>query len=526
MLRKIKRNFGRWFLRPFWRHKRKVEWQPPTTIPRLDRRTRPPTLSEVVDNYYNGNGPPRILNPVLRNLEDWHGLLPAGGRHATHDVIALMVGTPSQLLTHFHDFITQQNPDTNSVALLLGGTVTPGDEEALYQRELAQPYWVRTSERLDNVGVYLDTLPTHRVLSRLIGTVASSGGHGGDQRIALRNLLTDSYTYQDIRMFIDEACRSYLDYTRDGCVLITVQGGGGSDPLHRCSVARLKAKLTVNRHIMLLLLPTDDEPLLIPNMKDMLAYELQREARELAAANAEEEQTPSTLHLLFQEKTIGPHDTDRALVAGLITLSGASQARISGAMDPTNKYRLIAKTAGTWLLVTPKVVQLPLVPMGRVRLGNGYRHEEHYQALLREPQGGQRIRPIISAINAMLAADPSAPHFITLASTLDPDEMQYIAEGVRNFPFQPGGKIHLFFNPCMPTVTPENDTAEALLCDFKGGSSVQACLTGFLSDKHGTALLNGLTPADRYALTGAVSKPTLTEKVEQEINRILLKDHP
>jgi hypothetical protein len=158
MLRKIRRNFARLFLRPFWRHKQKVEWQPPTTIPRLDKRIRPPTLSEVVDNYYNGNGPLGILKPVLRNLEDWHGLLPAGGRHATHDVIALMVGTPSQLLTHFHDFITQQNPDTNSVAMLLGGTVTPGDEEALYQRELAQPYWVRTSERVDTVGVYLDTL--------------------------------------------------------------------------------------------------------------------------------------------------------------------------------------------------------------------------------------------------------------------------------------------------------------------------------------------------------------------------------
>src|ERR687892_1065424 len=201
MLRKIRRNFGRWFLKPFWRHKRKVEWQPPTTIPRLDRRTRPPTLSEVVDNYYNGNGPPGILNPVLRNLEDWHGLLPAGGRHATHDVIALMVGTPSQLLTHFHDFITQQNPDTNSVALLLGGTVTPGDEEALYQRELAQPYWVRTSERTNNVGVYLDTLPTHRILSRLIGTVASSSGPRGGQRGTPPNTLTPSFFFKEKRKF-------------------------------------------------------------------------------------------------------------------------------------------------------------------------------------------------------------------------------------------------------------------------------------------------------------------------------------
>jgi hypothetical protein len=193
-------------------------------------------------------------------------------------------------------------------------------------------------------------------------------------------------------------------------------------------------------------------------------------------------------------------------------------------MDPTTKYRLIAKTAGTWLLVNPKVVQLPLVPMGKVKFDNGYRHEEHYQTLLREIQGGKRIRPIIGAINTMLAADPSAPHFITIASSLYQDEMQYIAEGVSLFPFQPGGQVHLFFNPCWPTVTPENDTAEALLCDFKGGSGVQECLTGFLSEQHGTALINGFSPAERFALASTVVERRLTEKVEEQISRILMRD--
>jgi hypothetical protein len=259
-------------------------------------------------------------------------------------------------------------------------------------------------------------------------------------------------------------------------------------------------------------------------MKHMLVYELQREARELEAATAEDKQTPTTLHFLFQEKTIGAHGTDRAMVAGLITLTGASQAWLSGTMDPTTKYRLIAETAGTWVLVNPKVVQLPLVPMGKYKFANGYQHEEHYQALLGQEQGGQRTRPIISAINAMLAEDPSAPHFITLVSSLSPDEMQYIAEGVRLFPFQPGGQVHIFFNPCWPTITPANDTAEALLCDFRGGRGVQKCLKGFLSEQHGTALSNGFSAADRRALAGPVAKPNLTEKVEEEISRILMKN--
>jgi hypothetical protein len=368
MLTKLRMTLFRWLRNPFRKPKQTVEWQPPTSIQRTVSRIRSQSPSQAVSNSYTGNGNSGLLKPVLHNIDEWGGILPAGGPDATHDLIGLMVGTPSQLLTHCHDFITQQNPDTNSTALLLGATSTPGDEEALASREREQAYWVRKAERTGTGWVYLDNPPTHRIISRLIGNIASTGGNGGNQRRALHNLLTDPFTVPDILKFMEEGCRSFLDYAPLGCALFTAQGGGGSDPLHRYAVSVLKAKLPVNRHYILYLLPTDDEPLHIPNMKATLAYELEHEA---------DEKTP-TLHFLFQQKTAGAHDTDRAMVSGVITLTGATRFKLNGAIDPTTKFNLIAETAGTWLTVNPRVVPLPLVPMGKVELVEGYRHEEHY----------------------------------------------------------------------------------------------------------------------------------------------------
>jgi hypothetical protein len=306
--------------------------------------------------------------------------------------------------------------------------------------------------------------------------------------------------------------RTFLDYAPSGCGLITAQGGGGSDPIHRYAVALLKAKLLVNRHYALYLLPTVKEPLHIPNMKATLAYELEHEAANI-------------LHFLFQQQTAGPHNTDLAMVSGLITLSGTSKGRVHGAIDPTTRFNLIKNTAGTWLTVAPKVVPLPLVPMGKVEWVDGYRHEEHYQVGLPEELGGIRLSPIVNEINAMLAEDPCAPHFITVAFPLSKEEIEYIDNGINRYPLKSGGQVHIFFNPCFASVDQLTNTAEALICDFRGGSGVQASLNDFLLEKHTTPLTTSFSEAERRALAGKVAERTLTEEIERELARILQTDH-
>jgi hypothetical protein len=213
------------------------------------------------------------------------------------------------------------------------------------------------------------------------------------------------------------------------------------------------------------------------------------------------------------------------MVSGFITLSGDSKGRLNGGIDPTTKFNLIKETAGTWLTVTPKVVPLPLIPMGKVELVDGYRHEEHYQVGLPEELGGKRLSPIVDEINTMLAADPAAPHFITVAFSLNKDEIEYIANGVKRFPLEPGGQVHVFFNPCFAYVDPLTNTAEALVYDFRGGSGVRACLHDFLLEKQSTPLTTSFSQTDRLALAGKVAERRLTEEIEQELQRILKTDH-
>ena len=507
--RKIRRNFVRWFFRPFWKPKKHM----PLDLPDPDIPRQVKTLSELEHFYLKANGD--VLMPIIPDFGQYAELLPAGTPASCHDLIALMLGTPSQLLTHFYDFLTYQNPDTDNTALLISGTSTPSDADALASREQAQAYWVRKSQRRGLGYTYLDNPASFRFLSSLIGNGASTGGNGADQRRALRNLQTDPFTVPDILKLLQKGCRSLLDYYPKGYGLFTAQGGGGTETYLRYAISLLKGKLKINRHYRLYLLPTDDEPLHVPNLRGSLAYDLEHEDFE----------TNPTLHFLFQQETIGPHLTDRAMIAGFITLAGASRDRLNGAIDATTKFNLIKQTAGTWLTVNPLVVPLPLVPMGKVELVNGHRHEEHYKVSLTEDLGGQRVHPIVSAIETLVAEDRAAPHFITLAFSLHPEEMDYIREGVRRFPLEPGGRVHLFFNTCYPGYNRDDNTAEALLCDFRGGSGVRSLLHTFLLEKQPASLINGHPRPGQLALTGNVPELHQTEEIEEGLQELLKDDH-
>jgi hypothetical protein len=509
MFRKTRRNFVRWLLKPFLKPEKPIEWQPTAPLQKQGERR---SLTKAVADYYNGNGDGTYLKATIEGSDDWEELHQARGQDASHDLIPLIAGSASQLLTHFHDFITEQNPDTNNTAILAGTTVTPGDELPLSARERQQSYWVRRTEQTLTGSVYKDTPPSHRIISRLLGCLPATGGCGGDQLAALHTLLTDPFTVPHALKFMEDVYRAYQDYASLACALLTVETGGGTYPIHRFLVSVLKAKITVNRHYKLYLLPTDAEPLHIRNLRGTLAYDCEYEAA-------------NTLHLLFQQETAGAHKTDRALVSGLITLTGASRTRLNGGIDPVTKFNLIRDTAGAWLVVTPRIVSLPLIPMGRVVIQNGYRNEDAFLASLREELGGKRISPIVEEIYKLVVEDPSALHYITVASSLNPDEMTAIATGVKRFPLQPGGRVQVFFNTCYMAVSAVTETAEALLCDFRGGNGVRDVLTGFLSEQHRPALATGFSPAERRALASQVPERHLTEEIERELQRILKLDH-
>ena len=68
MLRKISRNFARWFHRSSWKHKAKVELLPPTP-PVKPGRAKPHSLTDIVNHHFEANG--GVLLPVLPDLGQW-----------------------------------------------------------------------------------------------------------------------------------------------------------------------------------------------------------------------------------------------------------------------------------------------------------------------------------------------------------------------------------------------------------------------------------------------------------------------
>jgi hypothetical protein len=129
--------------------------------------------------------------PTALPLKRWERLLTTRAAHSGHDVIAAAIGTPMRLLADFHDFIINQQPDTNNIALLLAASCTDGDTDGLAIRAADHPSWKRYAEGAGEGAVSVYHPPAHRIIARMLGSIFSPNGNGADQELALRKLQTD-----------------------------------------------------------------------------------------------------------------------------------------------------------------------------------------------------------------------------------------------------------------------------------------------------------------------------------------------
>jgi hypothetical protein len=503
--------FG-WLNRPFSRSRHTLTPQPP----RFPQWTNPNRhiASQVIGQHEQRQNNTTVIVPSTVDIRRYERLLTARAAHTGHDVIAVAIGTAMRLLTHFHDFVVVQQPDTNSLALILAASCTAGDTDGLSLREAEHPPWVRYAEGAGEGAVSVYHPPAHRTITRKIGNINAANGNGGDQEQALRKLQSDPLTVPDLRRLARDAIRAFKDYDALRPSLITIRSGGGTEPINHYGAALLLSKLPANLHYELFLVPTTREVLLRPNMRGMLAYTILHE---------DEEAIP-TLHLLFPQKKLGAHDTDIALAAGLITLSGQSLSSDRGELDPTNKFNLIKVLAGTWLLVEPRIVEIPLKPIGEVVKADGALKEQLYGALLTDAYGGKRLRAVLDEIYTLVMEDPAAVHFITVATRLNQEEMDYLSSSVEQFLLEDGGDVHVMINPCWPVVSPDTDCAQALVCDFKGGHSVRAFLQAFLLEQQQPTREDGITWEELRQIAAHVPERERTERIHRDLARIAHKN--
>jgi hypothetical protein len=514
MFQSLYRDRNHWFRNPFRKAKKPVRENPP----RFLQWTNPalPDPAEGIGQYQQRGNDVAVVMPTALPLKRWERQLTTRAAHSGHDVIVAAIGTPMRLLADFHDFIINQQPDTNNIALLLAASCTDGDIDRLAHRAADHPSWERYADGAGEGAVSVYHPPVHRVITRMLGSIYSPNGNGGDQELALRKLQTDPLTVPGLHRLTRDAIRAFKDYDPLRPSLLTVRGAGGSDPIHQCGVDLLLSQLPANLHYELFLMPTVREPLHRPNMRGALASTLLHEA--------EMQERMPTIHCLFQQTKAGAHETDIALAAGFITVSGNSRSSERGEIDATNKFNLIRKLAGTWLLVEPRIIEIPLKPIGEVIRRNGYLEEQLYGALLPDAYGGKRLRGVLDELYRLVMADPAAPHFITIATTLNQEEMAYLVSGVEQFLLEEGGDVHVMINPCFPVVSPQTDSAQALVCDFRGGSSVRALLKAFLLEQERTPQADGITWEELREIAAHVPEREKSERIHRDLARIAQKN--
>jgi hypothetical protein len=505
---------NRWFRNPFRKPKKPVMENPPRFLQWTNLTAEDP--SQIIGQYQPRSNTGSVVMPSALPLQRWERLLTTRAAHTGHDVIAFGIGTPARLLTHFHDFIVDQQPDTNNIALLLAASCTDDDTDGLAQRGADHPSWVRYAEGAGEGAVAVYHPPAHRDITRMLGSIFSPNGNGADQEQALRKLQTDPLTVPGLRRLARDAIRAFKDYDPLRPSVITIRSGGGTDPIHQCGAAFLLSELPANLHYELFLVPTAREPLHRPNLRGTLASTLLHEA--------ETQKHIPTIYCLFQQTKSGSHDTDIALASGLITLSGNSRSSGRGELDATNKFNLIRKIAGNWVLVEPWIVEIPLKPIGEVVQRNGVLEEQVYGALLPDPYGGKRLRAVLDELYSLVMADPAAPHFITVATLLDQEEMAYLVSGVEQFLLEEGGDVHVMINPCFPAVSPLTDSAQALVCDFRGGHEVRAFLKEFLLEQEREPQTNGITWEELRGIASQVPEREQTDKIHRDLGRIAQKN--
>jgi hypothetical protein len=155
---------------------------------------------------------------------------------------------------------------------------------------------------------------------------------------------------------------------------------------------------------------------------------------------------------------------------------------------------------------------------------NGRLHEELINIIPPDELGGKHVGGCLDELYNLVSEDFSAPHFISIAFAFNAAEIKYIREGVQRFPLEAGGRVHLMFNVMWPKVNPLTNTAECLIVDFRGGQGVRNYLKEFLT---GNQRLGSPDNAwdELTAIAERVSERSLTERIEQDLRRILEATH-
>jgi hypothetical protein len=367
--------------------------------------------------YSNGR---TLVGPDTYDLTAHREILPR--RNTGQNLIAFNVGTLSRTLTHYHGLSAYQALRCNPAAVLAGGSCTFPDLAEVEGIQSAQPYW-ETRRR----GAAAVNHPTAmaRVVTERIATLSAFGGNGGDPQQALRMMETDPSALAELERLAHKTRDAFSDFGLLSANLLSIEGFGGTYPVHRYFLSLLESMIEANLVYRLMFVPSPEQFLHVRNAQGVL--------RNLVENGVAE----GTLAFIVQLEHGGAHEWDPALAAGMLTLSMTAE------QDPVTIFRLL-KERSDFIHVRPTVVDVPMRFVGKGFLGR------RMQWVLPETvAGGQHLHFVLDRIRHLARQAPDAAHVFAASGYFSESDIAALKEQSRSF-LRGQGQLHVLVNPMLP----------------------------------------------------------------------------
>jgi hypothetical protein len=310
-------------------------------------------------------------------------------------------------------------------------------------------------------------------------------------------LLTDPTVAEDLEQLVSETVTSFRDYKASSCNLLSLEGAGGTSPLHQYARQVLADTIRVNLDYRVLFLPSPEQALNVRNARANLGHLIEQE-------------TPDrSLYVLVQLDRIGEHPWDAALAAGLLTLTGTKVG--NGEHDAVTMFRLL-KSHGDFVLARPRVVEVPLNIVGTRVLKWGPEHRVN----LPDGVGGRHVLNTIAAVRELVLEAPQAYHLVTMMGAFENLDIQRIKRAVQAF--LPAGQVLCVVNRLWPVVV--GNSANYLVCDFQVAREVPGPVVALLNQKEIEAHCHGLSREDLAGAVASIPGAAEVQEIEEALTRI------
>lgn len=434
-----------------------------------------------------GDQPVPVLRPGRFNIPDLpriHNMEPY--RSGSFTGVGTLI---EQLGPIAYDLIETQELSPSGVAVIHGIASTRGDGNRLQSIQSARP-----AERRSRLRWYTPFISQLKPNSPVV--MAGSAGEGrydgnfSNQLTAIRRLQTDPLLRDELKEAAARQAAVLRSHGLGSFVPVLPKGFGGTDPWSDYFERQLLSSIGADRSIELRVMPAGDERNLQQNAAGQLFFRL-----------ATETVPEKHIVVVFAQSRRGSHETDPALVSGLLMLTGNDHS-IPSNPDAANIFGNLRDDMCGWIEVRPRVVRIPLD-----HLEAGFMW---WKRRFSKPSsdGSTGLHYVLNAVKDLFDEDPESRHVVTCTGLWWGRDVERLRESILNL--APVGGALPVFGSMWPKV--EGGCALFHIVDFVTSPTLPPLVTNLIRRTPVVARRGGIEPGD---VADAFAPPDGTRQAEE-----------